>query len=173
MAGVRVGVADAARTPHRVPPLKPQERDCAAQRLDIPAVTVDKDQAGGPLTGRPAELHEQFRQYRGADRDSTGETFVLPAGAVRDGGGYQPAGFTARGKARSQHVCDRGRDAGIGIQRQVRSMLLSSTYRDDQRGRRIVQLLRRKAPELAGKSHATMVSRIHLVCTNCSRIGGN
>ena len=46
-------------------------------------------------------------------------------------------------KPLSNRACDGGGNAGVGVQRQVRSMLLGGTYRDDQRGRHVLQLPRR------------------------------
>ena len=63
----------------------------------------------------------------------------------------------------------RGGDAGVGVQRQVRAVLLGRTHRDQDRGRGVAKLTRCRVAQLAPKSHAVMVGRIHLPCANCSR----
>lgn len=122
-----VGVVGAARAPARVPPLRPHKGHCAAQCLDIPAVTIDEDETRGPLAGGSCEFHEDFYQRRCPNRDGPGEAFVLTTGTVADGWGDQPVGFNPGAKAQGKRMRHCSRDASVGVQRQVRSMLLGGT----------------------------------------------
>ena len=55
---------------------------------------------------------------------------MLAAGAVADRRGEHPIRSAGLGQALSNHVGDGSGDPGVGVQRQVRSMLLGGTYRD-------------------------------------------
>ncbi len=105
------------------------------QRLDVAAVAVDEDQARRPARCGPAELDQQEPQRRGSDRDGAGEPLVLAAGAVADRGREHPVRSSRSAEPVGNSAGDRGGDAGVGVQRQVRSVLLGRPDRHDQRGR--------------------------------------
>ena len=84
----------------------------------------DEDQAVGPAGRRAAVLDQQGRQGLGTDRYRPGEALVLSAGAIGDRGRHHPVQVSGGGAGH------RGRDPGIGIERQVGTMLFGGSQRD-------------------------------------------
>ena len=115
----------------------------AASASTFPPWPLTKTRRDAHCARRSAELHQQKPQRRGPDRDGAGEALVFAARAVADRGRKDPIGFIAVGEPVSNRASDGGGDPGIGVQRQVGSMLFDRTYRDNQRGRRALQLSRR------------------------------
>ena len=130
MAGVGVATDGDTGAPAGVAALGAQLPHCAVQRGDVATVAVDEDQTPGPGSGRPAVLHQQHCQGFDADRDRSGETLMLTTRTVGDGRCDQPVLLGTGLQACSRPGCDGGRDARIGVQRQVRTVLLSRPKRD-------------------------------------------
>src|SRR6476620_5681907 len=133
-----IGVLGGTRTPAYVAALVAKQSRRGGQRLDIPAVAVDEDEARRPLRRGPAELDEQKSQRRGPDRDGTREPLVLA-----DRGREGAIGFIAVSEPVSNRASDGSSDPSIRVQRKVRAMLFDRTDRDNQRRRRALQLSRR------------------------------
>lgn len=128
MAGMSVTARRAAGRPSGVATFGAQLPNRTTQGLEIATVPVDENQPISPAGGRPPVLEQQHPQSLGADRDRSGKTLMLTAGTVCDRGRQQPTGLTLRQAAvhaRGNRPGDRGRDPGVGIQRQVRSVLFS------------------------------------------------
>ena len=97
------------------------------QRLLVPAMGVDEDHAGKGSAGGAHELDEQVGQDRVADEERAREVGMLPAGPVGHGGRHGDAA-TARRQSRR----DGAGDAGVGVEGQVRPVLLERAQRDRQ-----------------------------------------
>ena len=100
------------------------------ERLDVAAVAVHEHDAVGPGARRPPELDEQGGERRRADRDRAREVLVLAARAVRDR--RRDDGVDAdRREPRGEGVADDGRHDGVGVERQVRPVLLGRAERHE------------------------------------------
>ena len=115
----------------------------AASGLDVAAVPVDEDQARRPARRGPAELHQQQPQGGRADRDGAAEVLVLAAGAVADG--RRDSQFDSSPMPAGQQ---RRWATAVAMRVSVSSGRCGpccsvEPTRDDQRGRRALQLPRR------------------------------
>jgi hypothetical protein len=99
--------------------LAAQRRQCVVDRADVAAVPVDQQQGRPVQRGVPAQLDQQGRQGGPPDREGAGEVRVLAAGA--DGNGRPEPDAVPAGAGPLGHGDG---DAGIGVQRQVRPVLL-------------------------------------------------
>ena len=98
-------------------------------------MSVDENQPARPARGRPAELDQQQPQCGGADRNGAGKALVFATGSVADRRGKHPSGIMiGLCQPFSNPPSDGSGDPGVGVERQVRSMLFGGTYRDNQRG---------------------------------------
>ena len=92
---------------------------------------VDEDDAG-EVVGRSHELDEDLLERVQADRERAGEASVLAAGPVRERGGHQHVA-TPTGQLGGQGHGD----GGVGVQGQVRPVLLAAPEGDgEQRAHR-------------------------------------
>ena len=127
-AGVRVPARPSRRA--RRARRRPRRRSAARaddQRLLVAAVRVDEHHAGEGAAGGAHELDEQVGQDLVADEERAGEVGVLAAGPVGHGGRHGDARA-----ARRQPGRDGDGDAGVGVEGEVRPVLLERAQRDRQ-----------------------------------------
>ena len=121
----------------------PLRRD---QRLLVAAVRVDEHHAGEGAAGGAHQLDEQVRQDLVADEERAGEAGVLAAGPVGHGGRHGDARA-----ARRQPGGHGDGDAGVGVEGEVRPVLLERAQRDRQQRARPGRL--HLGPGGAGELH--------------------
>jgi hypothetical protein len=104
-----------------------QQLERVADRGRVAAVAVDEEHRR-PVEGRvPTQLDQQSRQSDTADRQGAGEIGVLAAGPDRDRRRERHPGAP-----RARPDRDGGGDPGIGVERQMRPMLLKRPDRHHQ-----------------------------------------
>ena len=117
------------------------------ERLLVAAVGVDEDHAGEGAAGGAHELDEELGQDRVADEERAREVGVLAAGPVGHGGRHGDAA-----PARRQSRRHGAGDAGVGVEGEVRPVLLERAQRDRQHCARPGRL--HLGPGGAGELHA-------------------
>ena len=122
--------------PHRhVAALGDEQRRATRQCLDVAAVAVDEQhRAEGPRSRRPRRRQRRAAQFdddrlerRRADRQRARERLVLARGADRDRWTDDRVGTSS-----DQPLAQLRGDAEVGVERQVRSVLLAAADRHDQ-----------------------------------------
>ncbi len=106
--------------------LGPQRGDGAGQGLGVPTVAVHEHHAG-EMIGRPAELDEHHLERGMADRQRAGKVGVLPARSVGDRRGHDDV-VDGGGEPLGQGLGD----AGVGVERQVRTVLFARADGNDE-----------------------------------------
>ncbi len=140
-AGVRVAAGQSGVPGVRGPALVAESADRRLDRGGIAAVPVDQQQSGPVQAGVAAKLDQAGGQRLRADRQRAGEVRVLAARPDAERG-CQGDGRPARaGLARHRHG-----DPGVGVERQVRPVLLQRPHRHHQQPPRAMFHLRPPRP---------------------------
>jgi hypothetical protein len=126
-------------------------------RRDVPAVPVDQQHGGPVQAGVPPQLDQAGGQGLLADGQRAGEGRMLTAGADGEGRGQRHAGTARTGPPGQRHG-----DPGVGVQRQVRAVLLQRAGRYHQQPPRAFLHLRPPHPGQLRNGrcrHAAMLRR--------------
>ena len=147
VSGVRVATRSPPAAPHHVTILRAQHRD-GAQSVHIAAVAADEHHPDAH-SHRTPELDQNRRQGGGADRDRARELLMLAGGAIATAGASRYPSSSAIPRATAVAM-------GVGVQRQVRSVLFEGTDRHGHR-RGAVHIARSQGPEFRRCRHPPMV----------------
>ena len=124
---------------------------CAQQVADLPYSTSSAVNASVPIEIVPGKLW----------------CSPLAPYAIAGAANHVRSGSSDKSAATAPATADS--DPGVGVQRQVRAVLLGRADGDSQPYWHALQLARRRAPEIGLDYHSAMVRRIHLPCTGCWR----
>ena len=126
-ACVRIAAGQPGVPGQRGPSLVAKQADRSIDRGGIAAVPVNQKQGGPVQAGVAAKLDQAGGQRFGTDRKRAGEVGVLSARADADRGSQRHAGPARAGSPRHRHG-----DPGVGVERQVRPVLLQRSHRNHQ-----------------------------------------